>query len=103
MFVDVLVDLLTYLTQEKVKGDYYYSQFDSGRGASAPFIIFENNQERIEFEKYALDPTNTTTLENLNYDNTDIYPITNKDDSKSVKIRNMIKAKVIFDFWLNNR
>jgi hypothetical protein len=95
--------LLEYFLNKKINDDTH-SLFDSGRMSSAPFIIFENNEEQREFENFATNPSNIHLLNNLNYIDSpySIY-LCRKDNPKFNKMCSMIKVRMIYDLWLTKK
>lgn len=88
---DIIGQLMIYLNQ---------GLFSVACGGEAPFIVFENEEERIEFLDFTSNNENLSILNEI-YDATDITKTLNNSSIPEVsrKMRACLAAKYIYDYW----
>lgn len=88
---DLIGQLMMYLNQ---------GIFSVACGGEAPFIVFENAEERVEFLNFTNSSENLTILNEI-YDATDITKIPNSSSNSEIskKMRDSLAAKNIYVYW----
>lgn len=74
--------------------------FSVACGGEAPFIVFENAEESVEFFEFTNSSENLTIINEI-YDATDITKILNSSSNPEIlkKMRDCLAAKYIYEYW----